>query len=197
MSYGDDGFWAAYEAYVNENIDRHAKAIQKLGWFFAPVLDLGCGRVMEGRQLLVRNRAGVSYRGVDVDPVERKDVLAADYRTELGTVATWLEAQEFLPATVLSMFSAEVSGNAKANAELYANVFATFPSVERIISAGFYYESRKTELTVGEVGGLTSFQTIGPLLPGEYRLLERGPSTLFGADVVEVWRLLRRHVEET
>lgn len=203
MSYGDADFWKAYSAYVDENIARHGRTLKKLGGLTYPVLDLGCGQVMEGHRLTLHgfskslHKTPAKYRGVDLDPKKgwEKQVLKADYRAGAITVRNWCHVEEFYPSTILSLFSIEPTGNHTQNELLYWTYFRRFPLLRQIISAGFYYSSKKDRPLVEEAGGLDSYQTIGPLLDGglhEYRLEERGPSKLFGPDVIEVWRLLTR-----
>jgi hypothetical protein len=208
MSYGDESFWAKYVAYVTESLPRHKAAIERLGGLLAPLLDLGCGKVMEGRQIAI-GKDEKHYIGVDVDPIEldplrprpipdEPALLTKNYRTDLGFIASNLKARKFSPFCVVSLFSIEPTGSPEENELVYREVFKRWPTVRKIISAGFYYQKTwNVSGPVPEAGGLMSYQLNGevPLLSGdlhEYRLEEHAPSTLFGPDVVEVWRLIQK-----
>lgn len=200
MAYASSDFWAEYAGYVKDSFQRHADTFRQAmdtGWSWKSILDFGCGRVMEGGKLAAYFGSG--YMGVDVDPdPETKfSYLKANYRTELDRIATECSGGHwFVPDLVLSLFSIEPTGDSRSNNYLYHRIFETFPHIDGIVSAGFFYESKSHAISVTEAGGLESFQTIGPLasttLFSERRILERGPSKLFGPDVIEVWRILSR-----
>lgn len=202
MSYGDQDFWAKYADYVKENINRHAEAIEQLGGFLSPLLDFGCGKVMEGVQLVI-GKSPKYYRGIDTDPLEGAHdgsrviaTIKADYRTDLKKIKAQLTHDKFNPSMGISFFSIEPTAHNSDNEQLYHEIFKTFPTMQRFISAGFYYESKKDLFFVEEPGGIRSHQSNSSPMRSdtlhEYRLLERGPSTLYGADVIEVWRFFTR-----
>lgn len=195
--YADLHFWAKYELYARESFHRHRRAVNMLmhGCSLGKILDLGCGKVMEGSWLAAEH----NYFGVDRDPKEGSTyaTLKADYRTDLGLVRKSCEASKFQPDTILSLFSIEPTGEDWQNEGIYNTLLIRFPTVKQIISAGFYYEDKEFDPWVMEAEGLKSHQTsqFTPLLKGsikETRLYEHAPSALFGDKVVEVWRLIER-----
>lgn len=201
--YANEEFWTAYAAYVVEAYPRHKAAVDKLcpNMDLGRVLDLGCGKVMEGVRFV--DYPSMHYVGVDqAAPMVHKltRVIQADYRTDMARIRQTCENWQFYPDTVLSLFSIEPTADAFINEGLYRVIFKRWPTVQRILVAGFYYEDKEDQLIVQEAGGLKSYQTLGPLMRDptihEYRLLERGPSALFGQNVIEVWRLLNRVEKE-
>lgn len=208
MTYANDDFWKKYAEYVEESFPRHKDAINKLmgrtiyhdrDWrgglgSLGSILDLGCGQVMKGTRFA---REKTKYIGVDEHPREVTygyQVLPLNYRTQLNVVADMCREQEFYPSTILSLFSIELTGSPWANESLYLQLFNQIASAWCIITAGFFYEDKDMLPTVIEAGGLESWQSIGPLSKEmkETRLFVRAPSTLFGPNVIEVWRLLER-----
>lgn len=190
MTYASEYFWKLYEEYVDECFGRHLAMFARLVPSPGAVLDLGCGKVMEGRRL----HAG-RYLGVDKDPKLCRDSVVCDYR-KLDLLERTVDEVGFDPDTILSMFSIELTESCLVNCRYYRDLFRVFPTARRIVSVGFYYDGpRWLDETATENGGLISYQTNFALESGslhEIRTLERGPSKLFGPDVVEVWRLLER-----
>lgn len=154
------------------------------------VLDLGCG--MGEFPARVRHH---QYLGVDR---ENQGVpfafMQADY-----TNLNFLERLPFEPNLVVSLFSIEACLPAGERYALYNELFERLPTVGAILTAGFYYESKKNQETVQETEGkLVSYQSNESLydheskLFDERRILMRTPSKMFGPDVVEVWKILER-----
>lgn len=203
MEYADGTFWEEYGRYVQESMPRHRRVIEMLlttvpGGDFR-VLDLGCGQVMEGFRLMSpEGQSAAWYRGVDRDPHGSAISMGLAWRMDYGDVAALCKRchdEGFMPDIVVSLFSAEVVQRQHDAEALYRGVLAGLPSVRAVLSVGFFYEGKEHEPTVIEPGGLVSFQTIGPHLKGdlrETRVVERGPSELFGPNVIEVWRLIER-----
>lgn len=181
------------------------------------VLDLGCGKHASARGLFEVQR----YMGVDVDPPETPDkvrsmlracnpqpmYMKANYRDELGVVIdavlnppvdSW-QLDPLMPELVTSLFSIEITDIPDNNYAIYQTIFRELPTVQYIVVSGFYYADKTQDMFVEETGGLKSFQTIDLLCPEpededftEYRVYLPAPSTLFGPNVVEVWKLLSR-----
>lgn len=192
--YANDEFWAAYAEYVKETRAVHQRVTTLLTGHrpLTAIVDLGCGRTKEALRLF----SPLRYIGVDADPAVGADI-TMNYRDVEGLrLAMKHPNLETLrhPSTFVSLFSTELTASPEVNTEYYAKLFNTFPSLRRGVVAGFYYSRRRTEPTVSEAGGLTSWQSIGDLTVSmrETRVALRVPSKLFGDDVVEVWRLLER-----
>lgn len=216
--YANDEFWKAYGEYLEESAGRHQKALDALNVFAdSPllwrrhVLDLGCGKHASASWLTDAKR----YLGVDVDPPDRPAKLyvhnptqynffKADYRDDLGIIIDtamnpWGNDEPLFPELVTSLFSIEITDISDNNYAIYQELFRHLPMLKYIVASGFYYTDKTLEIWVEEAGGLKSFQTIDPLCPEpededftEYRVYLPAPSTLFGPNVVEVWKLLSR-----
>lgn len=100
--------------------------------------------------------------------------------------------------TFVSMFSVELVVPEVERAAFYTNLFETCPTLKYGLSAGFYYASLAGQASVGETGGIISCQTIDkpydhphPFFT-ETRIVMETPSKMFGKDVVEVYKLMRR-----
>lgn len=153
------------------------------------VLDLGCG-MGEFRTYGHYRR----YVGVDrvnhgfVDPF-----IEADY-----TDLSFLDRLPFAPEAFISLFSIEACLPAEERYAIYEGLFEGLPSVRMALVSGFYYESKKDRLKVGEAGDIESYQSVESLygvesvLFDEVRIHMRTPSGMFGPDVVEVWKILTR-----
>lgn len=196
-AYKEDEFWQKYRVYFRETLNDH-KSI--LGHFPAlkpssgfsvveNVLDLGCGKLFSARELLSPR----FYVGVDeiVDPVETSDfrLVRGNYRDiEL------LNSIRFHPWVITSLFSSELGASPEENDKFYKQLLDTFQYSAYVLVSGFYYSDRRDLPIVKEAEGLVSHQSIGDLSTDldEVRVLKRVPSKMFGADVVEVWRLLSR-----
>lgn len=193
MSYTEKSFWDQYKDYVEESLPRHQRVIEMFLGFERPLsqLDLGCGGCKEAKQLLSPNL----YFGVDaaVDPAG--DGVLEDYRKHLWRVA---DSLYFPPECFTSLFSSEVTGSFISNSVLYDRLFRMFPSIRYGIVSGFYYGNRRDQEKVTENGGLESYQSIQDIHETmspyykETRILLPAPSTMFGRDVIEVWKFLER-----
>ncbi len=192
-NYGTPEFWNEYEGYVQESLPRHLNARDQLmatranNRPYGVVLDLGCGRLKEARDLF-----SVAFE-VDSDPAANPDAVV-NYR-DTAALALKLPSMKGVDGFT-SLFSAECTGTIEANQELYEWLFKTFKTLKFGVVAGFYYRGKEAQFTVEETGGLTSYQSVGPLskstLYKETRLQIEAPSKLFGPDVIEVWKLLER-----
>jgi SAM-dependent methyltransferase len=193
----DGDFYSAYRAYLLEPGVRsvHDKAIGMTASSpaFRRVLDLGCG---QGNEFLHYGKPH-AYVGVDLNalPVTSPHAtLAADYR-DLAMV-TALIASLSLTA-VVSLFSTECTAPWRHNHAFYEALFRS-TAIEAMLVSGFYYADQPHAETVGEAGGIVSYQSIQPLeasdssLFTEVRVSARCPSSLFGETPIEVWRLLQR-----
>jgi len=201
MGYANEEFWKRYAQFVEESGPRHLRSFAGLNWTTrspvspAPVmLDLGCGKscasltIFAPREFLLVDRVA--------EPRTDGASLAADYREEWGTVCSL--ARLMRPNLVVSLFSTEVTASASENHEFYERIFRDLPSVNHLVVSGFYYARRRAFEVVEEAGGLRSFQTLSD--PAdlrsevfcEGRVVVEAPSTMFGPDVYEVWRMLER-----
>ena len=104
----------------------------------------------------------------------------------------------FSSNTFVSLFSIEPIVPEEQRYAFYARLFETCPTLKYGMSAGFYYASLPGHVTVGEAGGIVSHQTIDkfhdhshPLFT-ETRIIMETPSKMFGKDVIEVYKMMRR-----
>jgi len=194
MSYASPEFWNIYGEYLMEVSEKH---IQALGMFDisrnVAHLDLGCGKHLSALRLL----SPTWYLGVDKDPPSNSRVIRADYRMEMDDIQNYIVEDRGLPCSptfISSLFSSELTASPSENSRFYKSLFERFTDLGSILVSGFYYSSKRSEESVEEIGGIVSFQSIGDLDMEleEVRVLQRVPSKLFGPDVVEVWRLLRK-----
>lgn len=210
MTYANEDFWEAYEAYVKESAERHRMALNALGFSrigTTPIhlLDLGCGQCMEALRQFDCDR----YLGVDLDPgnpasfyrfAERYTTLEANYRDRSqlrkAVGASSVGVSEF--SMFSSFFSSEITAPYEDNYDLYEWVFETFPNIQKGVVSGFFYGDRPNDPVVEETGGLKSYQTIESAAVvrsevfSETRLTIEAPSTLFGPNVYEVWKAFQR-----
>ncbi len=205
MAY-DENFYKLYGEYLEEPRVRqvHRFAVKALARHpdFDCVLDIGCGRHNEFLSLRGVTSRGFDsvYVGVDqnagTSSSEFVDLWSGDYRANDGEPAVKLAALGELHSAV-SLFSTECTAPEPVNRALYERLLTETP-IRRLLVSGFYYEHAAGEETVGEAGGLVSYQTIAPIEACksdayvETRLTLPCPSLLFGEDVIEVWRLLVR-----
>jgi hypothetical protein len=203
----DIEFFAQYAKYLKEPIVRHNHN-QVFRWFYNmseplvrvagtpkffnhSVIDLGCGLNEFGQY-------GISsyYVGVDLAPSRIDNTfmhVQADYTKDENL---WSKLP-YKPNTFVSLFSAECCLNVQDRYALYRRLFAN-PDIKCGLSSGFYYKSKRHEETVGETGGIQSFQTIDDIGSDvvldvqEVRLIMETPSKMFGPDVVEVWKVFLR-----
>lgn len=200
----DEDFFTAYRAYLEEPSVRaaHSTAFRTFQAHFdqhetrgmvPSVIDLGCGQAHE-----FRNYADWDmYLGVDLDPgpetgnfLMRADYRSAEFLQMIGGHEVTAELDTFV-----SLFSAECSAPYRENMSFYEGVFEKIPQLQFGLVAGFYYPSQKHLAKVGEAGGIESWQTLEPIENGrsevfdEFRLAIPCPSSMFGAEVIEVWRI--------
>lgn len=194
MAYDAD-FFANYAKYLRETVVRDSH--DRVFYIFRDltdgpgnVIDLGCGMGEYGRYGQYERYAGVdrvNHGFVDL-------FVEADY-TDVDALA---ERLPFEPDCFVSLFSIEACVPPAQRHALYEALFRRFETVDSILTAGFEYASKAGELKVGEAGGLESFQSVEGLYDvisdvfDEIRILTRTPSTFFGPDVVEIWKVLTR-----
>jgi len=191
----DKSFYELYADYLRESTVRNnhnfifelfANVAHQRDLF---VVDLGCGLgeyAMYGRYR--------DYAGIDVNEAGRvRNFSKTDYHD-----MRFVPRLPFAPTAFVSLFSIECFHNARDKYALYERIFSEIPSIMYGLSGGFFYEKRKTQETVGETGGIVSYQTIedpslytSPLYT-EARIHIRTPSAMFGDDVVEVWKIFVR-----
>jgi len=121
------------------------------------------------------------YIGVDISD-------GFDYRDLLALKDKIIEVKA---NTIVSLFSVECTKDEEDNNILYDFIFKE-TDVKTILSSGFYYKSKKDLQMVKETCGIISYQTIGEVRDDELRFTVPCPSNMFGEEVVEVWRLLRK-----
>ena len=194
MAYDGD-FYEAYEAYLHEDLVRTKHNQMFALWENVAkcrrVIDLGCGQSTE---YFWHATAPACYQGFDVNEGDR--AIAANYR-DPAFVET-VHALDWKPDAFVSLFSTECTATALENAELYERLFREIPTIEYALVAGFYYTRRRTTNPVKEAGDIVSWQTNSRIehdssdVYDELRITAEVPSTMFGEDVVEVWRILSR-----
>jgi hypothetical protein len=197
----DEAFYALYADYLREYAVRSAHdwvlGLVRDTVPFRNVVDFGCGKHRE----YLEYAHPTYYFGVDVnaesdyrDDSDFTDVERADYRTmDLTSLSTWSTA-------FVSLFSTEITAPWWENYEFYNRVFKECPQIHAGLVSGFYYEDRKHEQPIREAGNLTSWQTLEAIHEPnrlnrytEKRIILPVPSSLFGPDVFEVWKLFERH----
>jgi SAM-dependent methyltransferase len=189
MSYDKD-FFNQYSDYLKENSVRisHNSAFRLLADYHS-VLDLGCG-LGEFLNYKYFNE----YIGMDIE----NRGLPSQYFIQGDYTISKFDNLPFEPTLVVSLFSIEACYSYKDCNHFYEKIFALLPKVNRIMSSGFFYLSKSKDETVGETGGITSFQTISDpefynnSIYSESRYITETPSKMFGPDVVEVFRYLER-----
>lgn len=196
MSYNTD-FFRAYKNYLEEPVVRsqHDRAFKILSHpALDRVLDLGCGTA-EYLNFYLKNKEDHLYCGVDEfkNPYY-DDTILMNYRN--------IPADYCISGFTgfISLFSAEITAPVEENYKLYRQLFSNSEIKAGLVS-GFYYESKRDQNPVIETGNLKSYQTLETLgfsqslLPEdvrETRFEMTVPSKLFGADVVEVWKLFEK-----
>ena len=191
----DAEFYRMYQAYLQEAAVRanHDRVFDCFRRFTQPtpmfVVDLGCGL---GEYSLYGHYA--TYVGVDINNTGQvRNFVQTDYH-DFGFV----NLLPFVPTVFVSLFSIECCHPAEEKYALYERIFTEIPSIRHGLVGGFFYEGRRSLETVGETGGIVSYQTIedpsryiSPTF-SEYRVHMRTPSQMFGDDVIEVWKFLSR-----
>ena len=195
MAY-DESFYRLYLDYLKEKTVRrsHNRAFEAFQKFTRPdsmlVMDIGCGL---GEYSMHGHYA--DYAGIDLNNVGQiKSFVQADYH-DFGFV----DELPFRPTAFVSLFSIECCHSAERKYALYERIFTDIPSIKYGLVGGFFYESKREFETVGETGGIISYQTIedpshyisGTFL--ELRVHLQTPSKMFGKDVIEVWKILSRY----
>jgi len=185
-------FYVKYFTYLHEDEVRegHDLAFKRFNdWSKTSkhnVIDLGCGLC----EYLWFGKPE-NYIGIDLSPQFKPFSIEGDY-----TKKTFEIELPFEPSAFVSLFSAECCMSPKKKYHLYNRMFEHFPSIKFGLVSGFFYESRKDKELVQETGGITSYQSIETPIRSdvftECRWQTKMPSTMFGSDVVEVWKFLER-----
>ncbi len=216
MAY-DKKFFERYSEYLEEptvrkNHDWMFRCFARLVTVphYHPItIDLGCGT---GEFWYYGARSQLDYIGIDKennlrgphsDDFIQADYLVLDFGSELKAMTDRLPRQFSGPVTTfVSLFSAEIIQSAKDKYAFYERLFAAFPTLKYGLVSGFFYESKRDQEKVGETGGIESYQTIerpedyiSPTFT-EMRVHMKTPSTMFGPDVVEVWKILVRREDQ-
>ena len=171
--------YAADEQWATESRPRHRQGIRMLvdAERWDSMVDLGCGRMSIGSAVFspyLYSTHGAILR-IDADPEAQAD-LTANYR----------EVTKFdLPGRMaaVSFFSTELTAGYLTNQALYAMLFTDNPNLTDIFAVGIFYERQKKV-----------YQSTGPVGPTESRVLLPAGSKMYGPDVVEVYRRIRRPV---
>jgi len=192
----DENFYRIYRRYLEESTVRrsHDHVFTLFASLLFPdrprVIDLGCGI----GEYALYDVYHTEYVGVDLNNTgEVKKFIEADYMA-LG----FGRSVPFLPNAFISSFSIECCHGVEQKYNFYNRVFSLFPTVHCGLVGGFFYESKRDNDVVSETGGIESHQTIeDPSLHisdlfTELRIHLRTPSKMFGADVIEVWKLFVR-----
>lgn len=193
----DPNFYKRYAEYLKEDnvrtshdfaFSQFERLAGKKLWF----VDLGCGL---GEYW--KHGSPFAYTGVDVnDPKVGFKFIQGDYH-DLRALKLELSRNRITNAFV-SLFSIECFHSAPEKYAFYHRVFEVFPSIRFGLVSGFFYESKRNQETVGETGGIVSYQTIEDQslyvsnVFTELRMHIRTPSQMFGQDVVEVWKFFIR-----
>jgi len=199
MAYDGD-FYRAYAHYLAEPRVRsvHDCVIGCISGHpaFGRVIDLGCG---QGNEFLHHGHPAF-YVGMDCNPlpIDRlgQGTVTGDYRADFERVVGLIRQHGI--RAVVSLFSVECTGPAADNRLMYEELFRR-TSIRAILSSGFYYSDRLGLETVGEAGGIISYQTFsdiedrGSQMYAETQAAIPCPSDMFGATPVEVHCLLQRH----
>ncbi|MDO8522900.1 MAG: hypothetical protein Q7S12_01265 [bacterium] len=156
MAY-DAEFYRLYRSYLQENTVRrnHNKVFEVFRNFtgLTPlfVVDLGCGL---GEYSLYGHYN--EYAGVDINNSGQiQNFVPADYNN-----LDFVRALNFMPTVFVSLFSIECCLSADDKYTLYKKIFCSIPWIQHALVGGFFYESKRDLETVGETGGIVSYQTI-------------------------------------
>ncbi len=194
MAY-DRKFYDMYERYLRESAVRRShdfafdlfrKVTRPISLF---IVDLGCGL----GEYLMYGQYKV-YVGVDINRLLRTpNFVLADYHD-----LAFVEKLPFVPTAFVSLFSIECFHSAQEKYDFYNRIFREVRSIHYGLVSGFFYESRRNQEKVKEVGEIESYQTtenksnhISDMF-SEHRIELPTPSKMFGSDVVEVWKIFSR-----
>lgn len=195
---GNDAFYRAYADYLVEDRVRKVHDAVLGAALLHPalqqVIDLGCGKENEffyfGKPALY---IGLDKNADSVCEVGHETIVA-DYR-DTQIVKDQIKKHNLTAA--ISLFSVEITASREDNHAYYEELFRK-TGIKAMLIGGFYYAHAKGQATVEETKGLVSYQTSGQIdrpdtsLFHETRIEIPCPSSLFGEDVFEVWRLLQR-----
>ena len=201
----NDSWWKQYEQWAKETEDVHERladiAKQRPFWDVEYVIDLGCGRLHLGASLFAD--WGYDYIGVDLepqhldgddDPVSFEKAIAEDRDSYSVVQADYRDLPWHLVSShsvVVSLFSTELYLDDPD--ELYQRIFKV-AGVRAIVAAGVLYRGHEEANRIFE-GDVPVRQTKAACeksnpLWRETRICCNVPSTMFGPDVIEVWRVM-------
>jgi hypothetical protein len=196
---GNDNFYELYKSYLAEERVRtvHDAVLQAAMGHPAlqRVVDLGCG---QGNEFFHYGQPAL-YVGLDQNAAPLHEAhrirWKADYR-DVHFIQEIVGTYDLTAA--VSLFSTELTWPPTANQRYYEELFGQ-TRIQAIFVAGGYAEHAEGEETILEAGNLVSYQTFGGfagLAPtsvfDETRICVACPSTMFGEDIIEVYRLLQR-----
>jgi len=206
MGYDKD-FYELYNEYLQEHRVRVKHDAMFRIWSMhigmEPIvpIDLGCGR---GLEYLEFGPSTPVYMGFDVNAIPRHEengsdkIIVKDWDYRAPNFVAKIEGlqESNHPNAFVSLFSTEPTAPAEENTKLYERLFEQIPTLTHALVTGFCYTDKKGQEKVEEAGGLISYQTFGDPAPTDtyedLRIVTPVPSTLFGENVVEVWRILTR-----
>ena len=191
----DENFYKLYKNYLKEPVVRKNHdfvfgCFKKLaGRSNLSIIDLGCGL----GEYQTRGQY-TDYVGIDLNNTGKiRNFVSADYHK-----LNFAKKLPFKPNAFVSLFSIECCNPAKEKYTLYNKIFKAMPSIKYGLVGGFFYESKRNQEAVEEAGENISYQTIEDpscyisRVFNELRLHIYTPSTMFGQDVVEVWKIFMR-----
>ncbi len=192
----DENFYRMYREYLQEQVVRqnHDHVFTLFSSLMLPetprIIDLGCSI----GEYAIYDSHHTAYAGIDLNNTSGvANFVQADY-----TTLSFKELLPFVPNSFISLFSIECCHPVKIRYALYEKLFTEFPSIRCGLAGGFFYASRRDKETVSETGDIVSYQSIED--PAQYisriftelRVHLQTPSTMFGQDVVEVWKFFVR-----
>jgi len=188
MTYSSDSFWDDYAKYALATADKHkelaSRCLKAPNSRFENLVDIGCGKTQLARSFF-QNRY---EKYIGIDAVNFGQQIVANYEEFDFKTLNLSDA----PQLAVSLYSTECCLSLDKQKIFYERLFDSGFSVA--ILAGFYYTGRESEVLIEEAHGLQSYQTLPdkPYLDNEIRIMSPVPSTLFGANVVEVWRVIHK-----
>jgi hypothetical protein len=196
MAYNEE-FYRKYRSYLLEPAVRRAHSFmfemfhKFTGDRQLRIMDLGCGTC----ELATFNRPHARYAGIDIYPVDDHVIVADFMQTHPDGLVNLCG---FNPDAFASLFATEPLLTDRKRYEFYERLFRHIPGLHFGLVSGFIYRNRSYHYSVVEPGSIRSYQTIerqfdvmNPLFT-EFRCFIEAPSEMFGKDVVEVWKFLRR-----
>lgn len=171
--------YAAHED-ITDLVESHLRGVES----YCDVLDLGCGRLRFGKRFCWGH-----YTGVDLDPQAGSGLQAfiqGDFNT-FNYEAFFSKRDKTL---AVSLFATELY--CAQPTKLYRKILDA--GAVAIVAAGVRYGGTKVDDPVGEPGARvwqTSLEQFHPELD-ETIITKHVPSKMFGQNVWEVWRVIKR-----